>query len=259
MNLEISISILGSGNVATHLCNYFHEKGIKIDVIYNHELGSAKLLAKKVNCSCTSKAQEIPKSSTIYLIALPNQHIIETIEKLKLDNPFLVHTSGSFNSELLSKYSNKWGCLYPMQTFLKNQPSDLKNSPIFLEANKNKSKEILKQLCLKTGLKFHILNSKQRQQLHIGAIATNNFSYHLFSCIQEYCNNNDLPYNTLQPLIAETMSKIALEEPFKHQTGPAIRNEENTIKNHLDLLAKDKYLSEIYYLFSNQIKNKHEL
>ena len=81
MNLEISISILGSGNVATHLCNYFHEKGIKIDVIYNHELGSAKLLAKKVNCSCTSKAQEIPKASTIYLTALPHQPIIETIEK----------------------------------------------------------------------------------------------------------------------------------------------------------------------------------
>jgi hypothetical protein len=60
-------------------------------------------------------------------------------------------------------------------------------------------------------------------------------------------------------LLDETLKKIALEEPFKHQTGPAIRNEENTIKNHLDLLANDKYLSEIYYLFSNQIKNKHEL
>ena len=140
--MEISISILGSGNVATHLCNYFHEKGIKIDVIYNHDLGTAKLLANKINCHYTSLVQEIPKSSTIYLIALPNQHIIDTIEKLKLDNPFLVHTSGSFNSELLNKYTNNWGCLYPMQTFVKNQPSDLKTSPFFLEANETKNNKM---------------------------------------------------------------------------------------------------------------------
>lgn len=259
MNSKISISILGSGNVATHLSKSFHEKGIKIDVIFNHKLTSAKELANKVNCPFTTSLNEIPSNSTIYLLALPNQYITETLENLKLKNPFIVHTSGSFNSEILEKFTNRWGCFYPLQTFVKNQPTDLRDSSVFIETKNTKDTEVLEKLCEIIECNCHILNSKQRKQLHISAVATNNFSYHLFSCIQEYCNKHDLPYSTLQPLLAETLKKIALEEPFKHQTGPAKRNEEGTIKNHLDLLANDKYLSEIYYLFSNQIKKKHEL
>ena len=259
MNSKISISILGSGNVATHLSNYFHKKGIKIDVIFNHKLASAKELATKVNCPFTTHPEEIPLTSTIYLLALPNQHIKSTLKQLKLKDQFLVHTSGSFNSELLQKHTNRWGCFYPMQTFVKNQTIKLKDSSIFIEAKNAKDKEILEKLCLIIECNCHFLNSKQRQQLHIGAIATNNFSYHLFSCIQEYFIKHNLPYSTLQPLLEETLKKIALQEPFSHQSGPAIRNEESTIENHLNLLANEKYLAEIYHLFSKQIKNKHEL
>ena len=259
MNSKISISILGSGNVATHLSESFFEKGIKIDVIFNHKIASAKELANKVNCPFTTSTEEIPLNSSIYLLALPGKYMLNTLNQIKLTNPFLVHTSGSFNSESLQNYTNRWGCFYPMQTFVKNQPTNLKNSSVFIEANNAKDKVTLEEISSIIECNCHFLNSKQRQQLHIGAIATNNFTYHLFSCIQEYFKKHNLPYSTLLPLLDETLKKIAIEEPFKHQTGPAIRNEENTIKNHLGLLANDKYLSEIYYLFSNQIKNKHEL
>ena len=130
-------------------------------------------------------------------------------------------------------------------------------SSIFIESKQEHDLNLLHQLSTFIDCIPHVLNSTQRKQLHIAAIATNNFSYHLFSHIQQYCQKHNLPYSTLKPLINETIKKIQLQEPFLHQTGPAARNEQETIKNHLELLANDKYLAEIYSLFSKQITDNH--
>ena len=143
-----------------------------------------------------------------------------------------------------------------MQTFKKNQPTTLKGSSVFIESNNEKDNKLLNNIAKDLDCNSYSINSKQIKQLHIAAIATNNFSYHLFSCIQQYCNKNNLPYKSLNPLIEETLKKIALNEPFKHQTGPAIRNEDAVIENHLELLAEDKNLLEIYSLLSKQIKKQ---
>lgn len=225
-------------------------------MVYNHTLANAQTLARQINCPYTNSIKDLPKASSVYLIALADSHILKTLNQLELNHPFLVHTSGSFDSSQLNKFTSNWGCFYPMQTFKKNQPTTLKGSSVFIESNNEKNNELLNNIAKDLDCNSYSINSKQRKQLHIAAIATNNFSYHLFSCIQQYCNKNNLPYESLNPLIEETLKKIALNEPFKHQTGPAIRNEDAVIENHLELLAEDKNLLEIYSLLSKQIKKQ---
>ena len=50
----------------------------------------------------------------------------------------------------------------------------------------------------------------------------------------------------LNPLINETISKAIEVGPENSQTGPAVRNDKNTIEKHLELLSFSPELQKIY-------------
>ena len=57
----------------------------------------------------------------------------------------------------------------------------------------------------------------------------------------------------LHPLIKETALKIEKLAPKEAQTGPAIRNDQQTIANHLELLNDEQ--KTIYKLLTQSIQN----
>ena len=62
----------------------------------------------------------------------------------------------------------------------------------------------------------------------------------------------------LYPLILETARKATLYDPALVQTGPAVRNDQNILNMHQDLLSQAKRpdLAEIYQLLSQAIINR---
>jgi len=55
-----------------------------------------------------------------------------------------------------------------------------------------------------------------------------------------------LSFNLLEPLIKETVSKALEFGPDASQTGPAVRNDLNTIEKHLELLSFSPDLQNLY-------------
>ena len=140
-----------------------------------------------------------------------------------------------------------------LQTFSKEKEIDFSTVPFCLETE-NKEDYLLLEIVAKTiGTKIYALNSKQRKALHIAAVFVNNFTNHLYKIGNDICEENKVPFEILHPLIQETSEKIKTLTPEKAQTGPAIRNDEKTIKNHLELLNKEQ--QEIYKLITQAIKN----
>lgn len=255
---NFSITIIGAGNVGTQLSLNLKKKGFKIDCIYNHNINSAEKLASKLSCFFTNKKKEIPETSDLYIVALKDENILNTLKGVNLKDKLIAHTSGSFNSKLLNPISSNWACFYIMQTMISNLNTDFSSSQILIEANNYKSLNILKEIAKKLGSDVKELDSIKRQKLHIAAIATNNFTYHLFSCIQEYCSKNDISFDILKPLLKETINNINKQVAFKLQTGPAKRGDTKTITNHLNLLKnKDKYMYDIYSFFNKIIIQHH--
>ena len=70
---------------------------------------------------------------------------------------------------------------------------------------------------------------------------------------QEICLENQVPFEVLFPLIEETAKKINSVNPKDAQTGPAKRNDQQTIKNHLEQLNLQQ--QEIYKLITKSIQN----
>ena len=49
-------------------------------------------------------------------------------------------------------------------------------------------------------MNFSILNSSKRKKLHLAAVASNNFTYHLLSMVKDYCIKNEVNFKDLKPL-----------------------------------------------------------
>ncbi|RYY31728.1 MAG: DUF2520 domain-containing protein, partial [Sphingobacteriaceae bacterium] len=62
-----------------------------------------------------------------------------------------------------------------------------------------------------------------------------------------------LDFDIIRPLIDETAQKVQQHFPAEVQTGPAIRNDEKTMQSHLELLADNPVLQQVYELLSQGI------
>ena len=71
----------------------------------------------------------------------------------------------------------------------------------------------------------------------------------------ELLKKSDLDFEMLKPLITETANKIKNLSPSNAQTGPAKRNDLETIKKQINLLEDDD-LKAIYNLITAQILNQ---
>jgi len=227
-----TILIVGKGNVATHLYNAF----LNVDEIAVTKISSRDLT-------------NIPKA-TITIIAVSDDAIAEVSSKIT--NDFVVHTSGSVAMNDL-KNSHRKGVFYMLQTFSKDKKVDFNEIPFCLEAENKEDYQLLEFLAKSIGQKIYTISSEQRKTLHVAAVFVNNFTNHLFKIGNDICNTNNVPFEILQPLIKETVLKIEKLSPEKAQTGPAIRNDKKTIKNHLNLL--DKNQQKIYKILTKSIQN----
>ncbi len=231
----ISVVILGSGNVASHLIHAFLKcKEIDLKQVYSRNLNTLTPFKKDV--SITNKI-ELLKKAEITIMAI-NDDVISEISA-KINNPLVVHTSGSVEMNALKNSGNK-GVFYPLQTFSKNKDINLRSIPFCLEAQNKKDKLLLEKLTHLIHGKIYYLNSSQRKRIHVAAVFINNFTNHMYTLAYDICKEYGVPFTILYPLIKETSEKIENLIPEQAQTGPAKRNDEKTIKNHLNLLNENQ-------------------
>ena len=243
----ISVVILGSGNVASQLIKAF----LKIDTInlkqvYTRNQEDINTLKDSID---TTNDISLLKQADITIIAVSDEAISSISSHIK--NSFVVHTSGSVDMKSLNNIGRK-GVFYPLQSFSKKKLVDFKNIPICLESETNEDLLKLEELVSLLQSKSYILSSHQRKKIHVAAVFANNFSNHMYTIANEICEKYNIPFSILHPLIEETSNKIKNLTPEKAQTGPAKRNDAETIENHLNLLSQKQ--QEIYLKITQSIQ-----
>lgn len=252
----LKVVVIGSGNVAQHLISVFKESG-HIKLIQAFARNANTLLHLLPQEKITGSFDRIYNEADIYIIAVSDDAIDQVSSQLPFSNRFVVHTSGSAPLEVLNA-RNKRGVFYPLQTFSKNKNVDFKEIPLCLESEFVGDYTILNQLAHYISQKVYKIDSQQRQALHVAAVFANNFSNHMYKIGSDICEQNNIPFNILRPLIHETADKINGLSPTDAQTGPAIRHDEKTIERHLNFL-KDENQKEIYTLLTQSIQNVKKL
>ena len=187
----------------------------------------------------------------VTIIAVSDNAIADVSKQLPFENQLVVHTSGSLSMEALDP-KNRKGVFYPLQTFSKSKEVDFKVIPICLEAQNDNDFKTLEILAKTISNSVTTITSEQRKALHVAAVFVSNFTNHLYQIGNEICVENNIPFEILKPLIQETANKILSLSPIDAQTGPAKRNDTQTINTHLNFLSDDNQ-KEIYKILTKSI------
>lgn len=251
----VRIGIIGSGNVAQHLIVAFQEsiiKGVQIEIttVFSRKNSTlSNLLNPNIICSDWSDLKE----ADLYIIAVSDHAITEVSEKIPFENKLVVHTSGALPIKVINS-NNRKGVFYPLQTFSKNVTVDFKTIPICIESENATDLKLLRKVANTISDSVYEISSDQRKALHVSAVFVNNFTNNLYKIGNDICIENNIPFEILFPLIKETAEKINRLSPKEAQTGPAKRNDEETIDSHLAFLNNENQKN-IYKIFTQSIQN----
>lgn len=253
----MKVVIVGSGNVATHLSLAMASlEGIEICQVYSPTEAHAEILAERLNCDFVANPTQIRKDADVYLFALKDQVLETVIRAVPANNGLWLHTSGSMPMQVFAGYTERYGVLYPLQTFSKSREISFQGIPLFIECHREEDKNSLEELARRLSGKVCELSSEKRRSLHLAAVFACNFTNHIYALAEEILAKEGLSRDYLFPLIDETAAKVHELPAQEAQTGPAIRYDENIINKHLGMLADDPDVQTLYRLLSQSIHKK---
>lgn len=251
--MQLKVSLIGTGKVATQLAKALTSKGISIHEVVSKNQFNAVDFCKIFGGKAINRVEELGPCDLI-IMAIKDDQIESVASKTPTHSP-LVHTSGSVSMISLG-VDREVGVFYPLQTFTKSGQPNWNEIPILLEAINDELFQLLNDLASLISNKTYAINTLQRRQLHLAAVFSCNFTNHLLGIANTICDDHHIPFELLHPLIEETFNKAQKENPFLHQTGPAVRNDQKIILYQMDQLNDHSDWQEIYKTLTSSIQNQ---
>ena len=248
----IRVVLIGSGNVAIHLARAL-EKAEKVRLVQYFSRTDRNKEYFSESIPHTQNMDSLVQAD-VYIIAVSDGAIEEVARQIPYKESLVLHTSGSVPMASLGSM-NRHGVLYPVQTFSKDRSLDWKKIPLALEASSPDEMALIKSLANLLSDQVYEIDSERRKKLHLSAVFANNFSNHMFALAKELCEENQLEFGLIKPLILETGQKVMTSSPEEAQTGPARRHDLSVIENQANQL--DTHKKEIYDLLSKSISSRY--
>ncbi len=223
--------LIGRGNVASHLQEALTQAGHQVLALGGR-----------------NRTQPIPQDADLYVIAVTDSAIAQVAEAIGPVNGLVVHTAGSVPMSILPQRNR--GVLYPLQTFTKGRPLDMRQIPLFIESDGNLP--LLHEVASQISSVVTEMDSSRRRFLHLAAVFCCNFTNHMYRITQKMLAQHDIPFSVMLPLIDETARKVHTLSPAQAQTGPAVRWNHEVMAAQIELLERED-LKQLYQIISNSI------
>lgn len=255
MSSPLTISFIGSGNVAWHLAPALDNMGYVVKEVYSKNPQHAEALTERLYQADVKATLDFSTSgSKVFFICVSDDAIADVAREIILpDDAIVVHTSGSQSiTHLQYVATNHIGVFYPLQTFTKSKKIEFKTIPIFIECY-TEAESTLMEIAQSISNEVRKIGSEERKALHLSAVFASNFANHMLTIAKRIMEQNSLDYNWLKPLIAETINKSLTIGPEQAQTGPALRGDLEILDSHLAFLAEHEQEAIIYKAVSQHI------
>lgn len=251
----MKIAFIGAGNLVTNLAKIMHCKGFDISQVYSRTMEAAKKLAAIVDAEPIDSLSNVIDDADLYIISVKDSALLDVINNLCNANRkgIFVHTAGSISMNVFENHAERYGVLYPMQSFSKQKEVDFKDLPFFLEAKNDMILSVLKEIVGTIDGKTYVIDSNARKSLHLAAVFACNFVNHCYELSHELLQKHGIPFEVMLPLIDETARKVHSISPILSQTGPAVRYDENVISMQHEYLSYNPRIQEIYDVMSKSI------
>jgi len=242
--------------VATHLALAFVSSGHTIAQVLSREYDHAQLLAGRVGAQPIDKRNLLRTDADIYILAVGDDALFDLALELELPEALVIHTSGATSAEVLRPVSRRYGVVWSPQTFVRDIAMDYPTLPFCVEGCNEAVADELVELMSTVSSNVYRLTYEQRRWAHLSSVMVSNFVNAVNAMAQETMQQHGLDFEMLRPLAEQTLRKWDYGNLRAQQTGPAIRHDHKTIKEHRRLLADQPDLLRLYDLMTELIMDK---
>ncbi len=250
----MNIALVGTGNVAWHFVQATKNTSIRWNAVYSRNILHRQEFSLAHGIPVIDELEKLPLDTDFVLLAISDNAISDIDSRIPSHLP-VIHTAGAVDILMLQRAQR--GVLWTLQSLKKNQPGSLKGAPFFIESSDSVLSKKMKLLVEIIGGVIYEANSAQRTTLHIAAVFANNFTNHLLTVAHGLLQKEDIPFDVLRPIIESQYEKLQTMLPSQIQTGPAFRNDQNTIEKHLESLAGLDEVKNIYRVMTDSIIKKY--
>ena len=250
------IVIIGTGNTATVLGKLFQRHGHTIVQLIGRTGETTKQLAQALNVPFTLDNREMNRDADIYLIAVTDKAIQDVAAWLRVDKKLVIHTAASARMNLLESCTKNYGVLYPLQS-LRKELNEIPVIPFLIDGNTEENRTLIADFASTLSSHVQYAGDEQRILTHIAAVFVSNFTNHLYVVAEQFCQRQEIDFSILKPLIIEITNRLEHFSPAQVQTGPAVRNDTETLDKHLQLLSDFPTQQAIYRFLTDSIIRWH--
>jgi predicted short-subunit dehydrogenase-like oxidoreductase (DUF2520 family) len=169
-----------------------------------------------------------------------------------------MHTAGALSMDVFKGLFAGYGVLYPLQTLSKDVPLQSGQIPFLVEGSSGEVSAQILGLASTISGRVQQADSKSRLIFHLAAVFANNFSNHMVRIAHQILQEQHLSADILTPLLEETFQKMMRVGPGEAQTGPAVRDDQVTIKRHIECLKNHPEWEKLYTFMSREIARSRE-
>mgnify|MGYP000974566418 CR=1 FL=1 len=256
------IGFIGAGKAGLTLGSYFLSKGLEISGYFSRTMDSALFAARITGSSAFSSLNELIEHSDILILSTPDDvlpGLWSKLRKLELTGRIVVHLSGSLSSDIFEGIGQKGASGYsvhPMFAFSGRDGSfdGLQDAFFTLEGPDERMEEV-RELFHTTGNRTLVIEKDHKTRYHASNVMVSNL---VIAIIGVGCRSFEKcgvaegdPLKALLPLIRCNIENMSARGLAGALTGPAERNDVNTVKKHLDVLDQEERA--IYILLTKKL------
>ncbi|HEY4935093.1 MAG TPA: DUF2520 domain-containing protein [Puia sp.] len=249
----MDIVLIGSGNTATVLGRRSLAAGHRILQVYSRDANHGNQLAIRLGTSSTSYISSIEKRADLIIIALRDEAVNPFVKELGAVKCLITHTAGAIPMSEAGGLNKLFGVLYPLQS-LRKEIETIPPLTMLVDGNNRESKKQLFEFAATIAEIVLEADDSTRLKYHLAATFVNNFTNHLFALAESFCKKENISFAVLQPLMEETVLRLRFISPGETQTGPVLRNDQETLNKHRQLIKEYPALSRFYEMFTEEIK-----
>jgi predicted short-subunit dehydrogenase-like oxidoreductase (DUF2520 family) len=252
------VAIVGAGNLGTVLALALRDAGYTIDAVMAHSRGAslkrAQRLAKQVGTRRSTDLSDV-RAELIWL-CVPDAEISRAArslaEKLEWKGRIAFHSSGALTSDELAALRGRGAAvasLHPLMTFVRGSQPSLEGVAFALEGDA-RAVRVARRVVEDLGGRVYSIRKKDKVTYHAWGTFASPLLTALLATTEQVAAlagvNRKAAKQRMIPILRQTLANYAAFGAAGAFSGPLVRGDVDTVKQHLRVLRASPAAREVY-------------
>lgn len=255
------VAVVGAGAAGTVLARRLRAHGYPVAAVISRTAAKAAALARLVEApTASSRLEDLPATARLVLLCVPDDVVADVAAALaRVPHPWeqslAAHAAGALPAAVLRPLAERGAhalAFHPLQTLRPDGgPEVLDGVFVGLEGEPPAVAAGI-ELATRLGLRYLVLQAEDKPRYHLAASMASNFLVTLVAAVQRVTTSLGLDRQTglevLEPLLQGTLENLARHGPEDALTGPVVRGDLETLRQHAAALRR--HLPELVPLYA---------